>query len=157
MRISKWSAEEIEKLRKLYPFNSNESVATQLNKPTVTIKNMAHKLYLKKNKQYLSKMFKEISAKKNGKKSADIFWTDERIQFLKDSYFKISASVIAGQLGCSAYFVYTKARNIKLSRAKKETKELPVFCRNRKTLDEIQRDQIHQKIQSLTGNRWMNI
>jgi len=51
-----WSKSEVNLLRKLFPSNPTAKVATQLGRPTDTVKKKASRMGLKKSKKYLKSL-----------------------------------------------------------------------------------------------------
>lgn len=59
VRMPRWSEEEIQRLRELYPDHRNEDIARILNRSTKSVVSKAHDLELKKSKDRLREMGKE--------------------------------------------------------------------------------------------------
>lgn len=95
----KWTQEQIELLKRLYPENDNDYVATRIGLSPKAIKNKAIKLKLKKTYGHHH-------------------FTEENVAYIKANFANTLSSVIAEKIGCTLRGLYNKAHALGLKKSK---------------------------------------
>jgi hypothetical protein len=114
----RWTQEEISDLKRLYGTRTDNNLAVVFGRPVESIRSMATKLCIAKDKAFLRRGNK-------GEMSVQMpRWKEEELAILRESYPNTSNLDIAKQLDRSVKSVVSKAHNMKLKKDPERLREM---------------------------------
>jgi len=133
----RWTKEEEEKLRELYPYKTNKEIALELKRSERAIRRKAEELGLRKDPSF----FKEVCNRRKDRKP----WTDKEIEILRKLYPIKATEDISRILNRSVYAIKRMAQKLGLKKERPFAKlgnayQLKGLIEQRKVVEQLKKE-----------------